>query len=263
MSEPDVVEPPEVRAAAAGLGPLRRVERLVTQAFYYWAVAGLGAVGVAGVGLLVLLMRRAPEPWFRVVLALFGLGGLAYLCWVVGLALRRARTVGAIDLYEYDGGFVRSSRLDTIAFPWSGVAFVENVFYEGGAQGSGSLRRVYFLRRLDDLGRTTEPLSLHRDVDRVAARVTEANLPDALATARSISGIAFGALMLGPDGVTFGEETTPWIRLDRVVREKDEIRLYRDGERTAWARTPIGTVLNAPVMLAVAASLLADAGRVS
>ena len=255
MSEPDPAVPPEVRVAAAGLGPLRRVERLVTQGFYYWAVAGLGAVGVAGVGILVWLMSRAPESWLRAVLVLFGLGGLAGLGWLIAAALRRARVVGAIDLYEFDGGFVRSSRLDTIAFPWSGVAFVENVFAESGAQGSGSLRR------LDDLGWTSEPLSLHRDVDRVAARVTEAILPDALAAARSTTGITFGALMLGPDGVTFGDETTPWIRLDRVVRERDEIRLYRDGQGRPWAKTPIGTVLNAPVMLAVAQRLLADAGR--
>lgn len=259
MSEPDLAVPPEVRVAAAGLGPLRRVERLVTQAFYYWAMAGLGAVGVAGAGFLIWLMRGMPEAWFRAVLALFGLGGLAYLGWLMVAALRRARIVGAIDLYEFDGGFVRSSRLDTIAFPWSGVAFVENVFAEGGAQGSGSLRRVYFLRRLDDW--TSEPLSLHRDVDRVAERVTEAILPDALAAARSTTGVTFGALMLGPDGMTFGGETTPWIRLDRVVRERDEIRLYRDGQRRPWAKTPIGTVLNAPVMLAVAERLLADAGR--
>jgi hypothetical protein len=263
MSEQDVAVPPEVRVAAAGLGPLRRVERLVAQAFYYWAVAGLGAVGLAGVGLLAWLMSRAPESWFRVVLVLFGLGALACLGWVVAAALRRARTIGSIDLYEYDAGFVRSSRLDTVAFPWSGVAFVENVFHESGAQGSGSLRRVYSLRRLDALGRTTEPLDLHRDVDRIAARVTEAILPDALAAARSTSGVTFGALMLGPDGVTLGDETTPWIRLDRVVREKDEIRLYRDGQRRPWAKTPIGTVLNAPVMLAVAERLLADAGRVA
>lgn len=260
MSDPDLAVPPEVRVAAAGLGPLRRVERLVTQAFYSWVAVGLGAVGLAGAGLLVMLMSRAPESWFRAVLAVLGLGGLACVGWLIAAALRRGRDVGAIDLYEFDGGFVRSSRLDTIAFPWSGVAFVENVFADGGAQGGGALRRVYFLRRFDD--GTSEPLSLHRDVDLVAARVTEAILPDALAAARSASGVTFGALLLGPDGVTFGGETTPWIRLDRVARERDEIRIYRDGQRRPWARTPIGTVLNAPVMLAVAERLLADAGRV-
>jgi hypothetical protein len=255
--------PAVVQAAAAGLGPLRRVERLVAQAFYYWTAAGSAVVGAGGVGLTVWLMTRSPENWFLAVLGLFAVGIVVWFSWLIAIGLRRARTVGAIDLYEYEGGLVRSSRRDTIAFAWSAVAFVENVFYENAGQGSRLLRRVYYLRRLDDLGRTTEPLSLQRDVERIANLVTEANLPDALAAARSATGVTFGALMLGPDGVTFGDETAPWIRLDRVAREKDEIRIYRDGQRKPWARTPIGTVLNAPVMLAVAESLLHDAGRLA
>lgn len=253
--------PAEVSAAAAGLGPLRRVERLVTQAFYYWVVAGAAVIGAIGVGLIGWLTTRSPENWFRAVLMLFAVGIAAWFGWVIAVGLRRARTVGPIDLYEYEGGFIRTSRRDTTAFPWSDVTFMENVFYESGGQGDRLLRRVYYLHRLDDAGRTAEPLSLHRDVERIAARVTEAALPDALAAARSASGVTFGALVLGPDGVTFGDETTPWIRLDRVAREKDEIRIYRDGRRRPWARTPIGSVLNAPVLLAVAQSLLDDAGR--
>lgn len=155
--------PAEVRAAATGLGTLRRFERLVTMAFYYRVVASLVLVGVAGLVFVGWLLSRRPgQGWLSVVLSVMAVAGVGVWVWLLAAGLHRARTVGAVDLYEYEGGFVQTSRLETIAFPWSGVYFVESFSFEGGAQGSGSRRRVYYLRRQDELGETGALLSLNR-----------------------------------------------------------------------------------------------------
>jgi hypothetical protein len=247
--------PAEVRGAAAGLGALRSVRHLVTPGFYAWAVAGIAGAGLAGLAAIGWLMGRTPESWFRFVLASFGLALLAGAGWLAAVGVRRALVVGPVDLYEYDLGLIRSSRLDTAAFPWSAVVLIEHVYRE---TAGGPTRRVFSLRRFDEAGRSTEPLLLHGDVERISARIIEAALPDALAAARSPAGITFGPLTLGPDGVSHGGETTPWSRLDRVVREGDEVRVYRDGRDEPWLRAPIGAVPGAPVLLAVAERLLAD-----
>jgi len=261
-----MMEPPaEVSAVAraAGLGMLRRAERLVTTSFYYRVAATFVLMGAAGLVFVGWLMSSGPAPlWLRVVMLVLAFGGVGFVAWMVAMALRRARTVGAVDLYEYEGGFVRTSLSETAVFPWSGVDFVETFYVVGGAQGSGSRRRVHFLRRQDEAGRASEPLDLGRDSDRIAALVTAAALPAAVDAARSPAGVRFGALAVGPSGVTVGENALPWPQVQRVVREGDQIRVYRAGASKPWAREPIGAVPNVPVLLAVVERLRAEPGAV-
>jgi len=258
-----MMEPPaEVSAAAqaAGLGLLRRAERLVTMSFYYRVAATFVLMGAAGLGFVGWLMSSGPAPlWLQVVMLVLAFGGVGVVVWILATALRRARTVGAVDLYEYEDGFVRTKLSETTVFPWSGVDLVETLNV-GGAQDSGSRRRVLLRRRQEETGRASEPLDLGRDSDRVAALVTAAALPSAVDAARSPAGVRFGALAVGPSGVTVGEKALPWPSVERVVREGDHIRVYRAGASKPWAREPIGAVPNVPVLLAVVERLRAEPG---
>ncbi len=252
-----MVDPPaEVRAAAAGLGSLQRFEWLVTRNFYYLITVELALIGVAGLAFLGWLTRRPPgEGWLRIVVLV---PAVSLLVWMLMVALRQARKVGAVDLYEYEGGFVRASGSETVVFDWEGVEFLESASSEGGALRASSRRRVYYLRKRNVPGHTIEPLQLHRDIDRIAALVMAATLPATLAAAHTDFGTTFGPLSLGPFGVTAIGVTIPWTEVDKVVREYDEIRVYRTGQTRPWARSPVSIVPSAALVLAIAAHLRAE-----
>jgi hypothetical protein len=254
----DVDPPPAVRDAAAGLGPVLGHRREDPPPLW-WFVTGVVVITVAGEWLCGYLAVRGADPWLTAVLGLLMVGGVVYAASLIVLVTGQVRTREPVDVYEFEGGLVRATGGDVAVFPWRGSTLVENVALEGGGQGGLTQRRVFTLRAADHSGRI-EPLILTRDHERISALVVQASLPDVLAAARSPLGASFGALTLGPDGVTVDGTTTPWMRVERVVRDRDELRVYRRGEAKPWARRPVGQVPGLPLLLAAAECLLADAG---
>jgi hypothetical protein len=252
----DVPEPVSRAAAWHRLGAPRRVSRQVGP----WAYARLFAGGLAMAGFMTYWTVDAARAWSggweEYVLVAILAGAVAFGVGVSVTAVVRAIKTGAVDLYEFDGGLVRTTAGGVTAFRWSEVEFVEAVYWKAGAEGSGHLSRNYLVRRRD--GSAHVPIERAADAGHLADRIAEVARPATEQRLASGAEVAFGAIVLGPRRLAVRGESIAWPEVDRVVRESGPrgevtIAIYRRREPKPWASAPIGTVPDARVAVELAA----------
>jgi hypothetical protein len=243
--------PPDQVSTAADeqcLGAFRLRERHSGPADVIPGLAG--ALLFCGFMVVVLVLLsdglRAPETGW-LVLAVVAVA--VAVC--IGSAMQAAK-IERTTLYEFDAGLVHETPTDMVVFPWRDVEFVETfrTVVTTGQGGGRTVIREFLVRRRDGSAvLELKKSSADRIADQVAAEVVE-RARQCLANGE---GVSFGPVTVGADRLTVHDRSIGWAEVDRVIREKNTLRVYRPGEREPWASADVAEVPDGRAVLTLAA----------
>lgn len=216
--------------------------------------------GQLGHALLGVLVATATS-----VVPLACIGGIfgddhTWLCWAFGVVaalVLLAETVTVawqrwlmkVYAVEFEHGLVYVDSGHGQAFRWEDVQLVLHADYVHGAQGTGGY--VYRTVLRSPTGKETV-VNPRLAFDRIEQHLTDAAVDRARAALARGEKVTFGPVTVGSDGLAAEAGRVDWFDLERVEQTRQEIRIYRRGERRPVIRIRIGKVPDAAAVVRLA-----------
>jgi hypothetical protein len=244
-------------ASARGLGPWLRTHpaaklgapRLILLVLFEGALlfcAAALAVNQVWPGAVICALLAVPGVWMAVKSPTFNPGAAAR------------------SVYLFEQGMIEAGKGGAVDYRWDQIDWVTQAVTHVYRYGI-KVRSIYIftVRRMD--GHTTKITHFYAGIadlgNAIAHRVTEVQLPRAIAALRAGQTVNFGDLAVNMSGVaSAGKGAVPWTEIQKVSVNNGVVSLARQGKWLSWSSKQAKDIPNLFVFLELA-NRLAAAGR--
>lgn len=238
------VKPPDWLLAdlARPLGDVVAVHRYDRLTLVVNSLVGIGAFGL-NIGVAFVFFGRGADgataiAVFMLTVILSGLGIM-----MIRGAVRSNRTRVTV----YQAGLVVVNPPKVLSFPWEAIAAcTENRTRHTYHFIPIMTEYGYRLKREDGLeAEISGNISRHKQLaESIREKLFQHKLPSVLDAIQRGTGISFGPILLGPEGITFRQKFLPWLEVKSVKLEggSGTFRIEKKGAWFTWACVPMAEV---------------------